>query len=75
MHLEDTFSHIASSSEKPVIILCDRGVMDGSAYSDPRVWKEVLEEMDWKEESIRDHRYEAVIHMVTAALGAEEFYD
>lgn len=27
------------------------------------------------EPSVKDKRYDAVIHMVTAAEGAEEFYD
>jgi len=31
--------------------------------------------MGWNEAMIRDERYEAVIHMVTAAHGAEEYYD
>lgn len=75
MHLEDTFSNIASSSDKPVIILCDRGVMDGYAYSEKHVWDQVLSDMGWNEAMIRDERYEAVIHMVTAAHGAEEYYD
>jgi hypothetical protein len=38
MNLEDIFIEIAQSSETPCIILCDRGVMDGSAYTDENVW-------------------------------------
>jgi hypothetical protein len=34
MSLEDNFVQIAQSSDAPTIILCDRGVMDGSAYTD-----------------------------------------
>ena len=75
MHLEDVFYNIATGSDRPVIILCDRGVMDGQAYSDPVVWQTVMDEMGWSTVQLRDRRYEAIIHMVTAASGAEHFYD
>jgi len=38
MNLEDIFTEIASSADRPAIILCDRGVMDGQAYCDENVW-------------------------------------
>jgi hypothetical protein len=38
MNLEDIFVEIAQSSDAPTIVLCDRGVMDGSAYTDNNVW-------------------------------------
>ena len=43
MNLEDIFIAFAQSSETPTIILCDRGVMDGSAYTDENVWQAILE--------------------------------
>ena len=36
--------------------------------------KEVLEENNWTVSALRDKRYNAVIHLQTAALGASEFY-
>lgn len=33
MALEDTFLDTALSADKPCVILCDRGVMDGQAYT------------------------------------------
>jgi hypothetical protein len=74
MALEDIFTEVAVSSEKPAVILCDRGVMDGSAYAEPQVWQAILDETSWSTIQLRDRRYEAVLHMVTAAEGAEEFY-
>jgi hypothetical protein len=58
----------------PAVILCDRGVMDGSAYVDEQAWQALLDEAGWNPIQLRDKRYEAVIHLVTAADGAEEFY-
>lgn len=74
MTCEDIFIEIALNSDKRCVIICDRGVMDGSAYTDDNVWQALLDETAWNTIQLRDRRYEAVIHMVTAADGAEEFY-
>lgn len=74
MSLEDIFIEIAQTSEKHTIILFDRGVMDGAAYTDENVWQAILDETGWSTIQLRDRRYEAVIHMMTAAEGAEQFY-
>jgi hypothetical protein len=74
MVLEDIFIDIALNSELKTVIICDRGVMDGSAYTDENVWQALLDETAWNTIQLRDRRYEAVIHMVTCADGAEEFY-
>jgi hypothetical protein len=58
----------------PTIVLCDRGVMDGSAYTDENVWQAILDETGWSTIQLRDKRYEAVVHLVSAADGAESFY-
>lgn len=78
MNLEDIFNDIAYSNCKPgetTVVLCDRGVMDGSAYIEPELWQAILDETGWSEVHLRDARYEAVIHMVTAADGAEKHYN
>ena len=74
MALEDLFVKIACNSETKTVIICDRGVMDGNAYTDENVWQTLLDETGWSTIHLRDKRYEAVIHMVTAADGADEFY-
>ena len=56
------------------IILCDRGVMDGSAYVSRDDWLTLLKQVGVDEVSVRDQRYDAVYHLVTAADGAESFY-
>ena len=38
MVLEDIFIDIALNSEVKTVIICDRGVMDGSAYTDENIW-------------------------------------
>ena len=75
MTLEDGFYELASfDPSSPSVLLCDRGTMDGRAYCTHDEWKELLRNSDSTEEEIRDTRYDAVIHLVTTAIGAEEHY-
>jgi hypothetical protein len=75
--LEDVFTDLCYSSIDPwehALVLCDRGVMDGSAYVSQDLWQALLDENGYNVVHLRDRRYDAVVHMVTAASGAEEFY-
>lgn len=76
IELEDVFAEIASdfNPNDPVVILCDRGVMDGAAYSSGPMWQALLDETGCSNSQLRDKRYDLVLHLVTAADGAEEFY-
>jgi CYTH domain-containing protein len=74
MSFEDAFLSIARSRGKPAILLCDRGTMDVAAYLSREAWGALLDEQNWSVVGLRDRRYEAVIHLVTAADGAEAFY-
>ncbi|KAF1322621.1 Isoform b, partial [Globisporangium splendens] len=74
MSLEDSFYSLAQDSGKPCVILCDRGVMDGSAYMTPEQWEELKAQHDLDTVTLRDTRYIAIFHLVTAAEGAEKFY-
>lgn len=57
------------------VILIDRGLMDGSAYVDKIQWKGLMDELGISAVQLRDQRYDAILHLVTAADGAEKFYD
>ena len=75
MATEDSFRKIASVYANPkTVFLCDRGMMDTKAYVTPEMWQTILDNMGVTEVQLRDQRYDAVIHLVTAAIGAEEFY-
>lgn len=56
----------AGDSENPAIVLCDRGTVDGSAYwpGPNDLWSSVGTTL---EEQL--HRYDAVIHLRTPAVG------
>lgn len=73
--LEDSVERMAQTltEEQPCLIICDRGTMDISAYITPEMWKELAAHEGYTVEQLRD-RYDAVLHLVTAADGAEQFY-
>ena len=56
-----------------IVILLDRGIVDSKIYLTEEQFQEVLELCSLNEVEARD-RYDAVLHLVTAADGAEEFY-
>lgn len=74
MHLEDGVERIARSLGKPAILLCDRGTLDGAAYISKETWERLLRTKGLDPLRLREGRYDAVFHLVTAALGAESYY-
>jgi predicted ATPase len=73
LQVENAFVGIAKTNAKPAIIVCDRGAIDIAAYLTPGFWIETMEKSGQTTESLRE-RYDSVIHLVTAADGAESFY-
>lgn len=74
MAFEKIFVEIAESSDVPVVIIHDRGVMCAKSHCSESVWQAILDETGWSNVQLRDRRYEAIIHLMTAAEGAEEFF-
>ncbi len=72
---EETYAKAVSRifPERRKIILLDRGVMDIKAFVPKADFEQMLKRKGLKEINLRD-RYNGVIHLVTAAEGAEEFY-
>ena len=59
--------------ERKKVILLDRGIMDVKAFISHDDFKAIIKRKGLNEVSLRD-RYNGVIHLVTAAEGAIEFY-
>lgn len=72
---EDNVYRMAQTmaSEQPCVIICDRGTMDISAYISNEMWEDLASKVGYTTEQLRD-RYDAVLHLVTAADGAEQYY-
>ena len=71
--LEDQFAFISCHTDKPALIISDRGLLDVKAYLSEIQWLEILEELAVTEQELAS-RYDVVVHLVTAADGAEAFY-
>jgi len=74
LSLEDSLERVLKARGKPAVLLCDRGPMDGKAYLSDEKWQQILDQRGVAEADLRDTRYNAVFHMVTAADGASSFY-
>ncbi|KAL8563428.1 hypothetical protein ACOMHN_051372 [Nucella lapillus] len=72
--VENTFHHLAEQRQQNVLLICDRGIMDGASYLPKDAWDSMKEKNGWNEVELRDGRYNQIIHMVSAAHGAEAFY-
>lgn len=71
--LEDRFLRMAEQCPEPTIVVCDRGTMDISAYMTPELWEDITAAVGTSTTELRA-RYDAVLHLVSAADGAEQFY-
>lgn len=56
-----------------MVLLCDRGLLDAAAYVSSDEFEEILSAVGVTRHSLLQ-RYDLVVHLVTAACGAEEFY-
>lgn len=74
LELEDRIEHLAQTCSEPCVIVCDRGAMDISAYISPMLWHKLLDECGISASTLKCSRYDAVLHLVSAADGAEQFY-
>lgn len=73
LDLEDRFMTMAQQLNQPTIIICDRGAMDISAYMKPQMWDDITAQVGTNTQQLKE-RYDAVLHLVSAADGAEAYY-
>lgn len=59
---------------KKSVLICDRGIMDIKPYMPNIMFEKLFEQEGLTIPVVRDELYDAVFHLRTAALGAEEFY-
>jgi hypothetical protein len=88
MALEDTYFSMAEKCVQNVLIIADRGVMDASAFIDRDAWDKIMTKLGLEDIEISDNRlgppssipifmlvrYNQVVHLQSAAIGAEKFY-
>lgn len=64
---------VKNLAAEKVLLVFDRGLLDVGSFMDPSEFTRLLEEVGLTEVEIWN-RYDGVFHLVTAAIGAEEFY-
>uniref|UniRef100_A0A914WJY3 NadR/Ttd14 AAA domain-containing protein n=1 Tax=Plectus sambesii TaxID=2011161 RepID=A0A914WJY3_9BILA len=75
LRIEQVFFNQAEMiAHQNVLVICDRGAMDPSAYIDHASWQRLLAKNKLNTVDMRDNRYNQIVHMVTAADGADNFY-
>ena len=75
MHKEQLAKEAAELvPEEKILILCDRGVIDNKAYVTQKEFNQVLARFNVTEKQMLES-YDAVIHLVSSAKGAEFAYN
>uniref|UniRef100_A0A0A9VVL2 NadR/Ttd14 AAA domain-containing protein n=1 Tax=Lygus hesperus TaxID=30085 RepID=A0A0A9VVL2_LYGHE len=74
LQIENTFFELGGTGRRNTLIICDRGAMDASAFITREQWESIMTANGWNNVELRDNRYDHIIHLVTSAKGAEDFY-
>lgn len=73
MDVEDAFGAFATEERRPTLVVMDRGIYDVRAYVGPDAFSRVLQWNHTTEAAVLQ-RYDMVLHLVTAANGAQDHY-
>lgn len=71
--LEDSITRLAQTCSEPCLVICDRGALDISTYISVEMWQELCQSCHTTTPDLLA-RYDGVLHLVTAADGAEQAY-
>ena len=56
--IEDTYFSMAQKSGQNCLVICDRGLMDASAFISRQKWEELLEKLQLEEFNLCEGRWE-----------------
>lgn len=76
IHREETYLSAAKKivgKKGPIVVLCDRGILDCLAYIEKDIFFRICESQGYTIKDLMD-RYKLIVHLTTAASGAEKFY-
>jgi len=73
--INETVRYYMDVKKLNCLVIYDRGAMDPVAFLSEPEWDALkLKNQNWNEVDLRDNRYDQIIHLITAANGAEQFY-
>lgn len=70
---EDNYLKVLEKAEDKFVVFYDRALLDNKAYMSQKMWETVLDELKMTDLDVFE-RYDVVLHLVSAAEGAERFY-
>ena len=74
LKLESLANKAATSTDKPSIIICDRGLLDGQAYvKNEKIYRGLLNDKGKKAIDVLNN-YDLVLHLTTAAASKKDIY-
>ncbi|MEK7552514.1 MAG: AAA family ATPase [Patescibacteria group bacterium] len=76
--LEDAFCNmakIAQSNGERVVVICDRGAMDGQAYLEKTLFENLVKSLGRSTGEFLGQRYQGIIHLQSTAVGLPEMYN
>lgn len=75
LKMEDYFERLSHNSDGPTLLVCDRGACDTFGYCSLEVRTQVLQELGVTFHELSSSRYDMVLHLVSCANGAPQFYN
>lgn len=75
LYKEDMYEKAIACTDSDIdcVIIYDRGILDNKAYVDKEAFQQILSDLGLNELELSE-RYDMIIHLVTAADGALEYY-
>lgn len=73
--IEDYFEQLSRNNKGVTLMICDRGACDTFGYCSPEVKGRVLQELGVTFHDLSSKRYDMVLHLVSCANGASQFYN
>jgi CYTH domain-containing protein len=74
MAIEDAFVEIAKNSDKPSLVIFDRGLMDNKAFLPLFKWENLLDGFNLSHFDVSENRYDAIFHLESIAVKYPEYY-
>lgn len=75
IRVEDYFEQLSRNNKGVTLMICDRGACDTFGYCSAEVRAKVLQELGLTFHDLSSKRYDMVLHLVSCANGAAQFYN
>ena len=74
LDMEKYYETLSLLTKQNVIIICDWGTCDNFAYCSQENKQTILKDNNWSNMYLSHSRYDMVLHIMSASIGAEDMY-